>query len=183
MTIRDSFVEAFGEDNAVRVEEAALLHLNDFKVSMGKVQNLLSGPPVPDVHDNDNWGSDPFRYLFMLCIGRDCFRIGGDHPFTMSDGDVRMWSRAHADLLEFDGDPPDYLALMVGQYYGYIDWEKAAEKGIYPPPGWAEHDQRDRDNIGKSPTQRLKEAADLLTEATKFLNNHTEKGPSNEEQK
>jgi hypothetical protein len=183
MTIRDSFAETFGEDMAVKVEEAALLHLNEFTVAMKRAGILIEGmPELPDAHADDNWGSDPFRYLFMVCIGRDCFRIGGDHDFTMSEGDVRLWSREHADLLSFDGDPPDYIALMVGAYYGYIDWEKAAEAGIAPPEHWAEHDAETQRRVNMTAEERTQDLGSMLDEGIKILNDHLarKKGPSEE---
>jgi len=117
MSIRDSFVEHFGEDNAVRVEEAALMHMSE-------------GPfPHLDPHADDKWGSDHFKYLFLVCIARDCFtRWRAWHTMDMSYEDVLAWALEHGDLHDFDGDVPDFLALMAGAYNPWINWASRGDE-------------------------------------------------------
>lgn len=120
MSIRESFVATFGEDNALRVEEAAIGHLGE-------------GPfPHLDPHADDKWGQDPFKYLFLLCIGRDCFtRWRSWHKIEAEYEDILAWALEHADIHEYRGDIPDFLALMAGAYNPWINWEKAGA----PEPG------------------------------------------------
>jgi hypothetical protein len=117
MTIRTSFVEHFGEENAVRVEEAALAH-------------LAEGPfPHLDVHADDKWGPDPFGYLFLVCIGRDCFtRWRKWHKMTPEYEEILAWALEHANLHEFEGDLPDYMAMLAGAYNPWINWERAGSE-------------------------------------------------------
>lgn len=113
MTIRTSFVEHFGEDNALHVEEAALMH-------------LAEGPfPHLSVHANDKWGDDPFRYLFLACIGHDCFTRWREwHRIDAEYEEILAWALEFGDLHLHTGDMPDYLALMAGAYNPWINWQK-----------------------------------------------------------
>lgn len=118
MTIRTSFVEHFGEENAVKVEEAALMH-------------MAEGPAVPEslqVHAKDNWGPDPFKYLFLCCIARDCFTRWREwHGIKAEYEDLLAWSLEYADLHNHEGDLPDYMAALAGAYNPWINWAKAGD--------------------------------------------------------
>jgi hypothetical protein len=116
MTIRTSFVEHFGEENATKIEEAALMH-------------MAEGPlPVPSVHAKDDWGPDPFRYLFLTCIARDCLTRWREwHGIKVEYEDLLAWSLEHADLHAHEGDLPDYMAALAGAYNPWINWAKAGD--------------------------------------------------------
>jgi hypothetical protein len=108
MTARDSFVERFGEDQAVAIEAAAKGHFGD--------QSAFGG-----IHDNDNLGSDEFRYWFLLAIGYECVtRYRGDHGITADVDAMKEWARGEGQLGHHDGDAPDYLALFAGAYEDWI---------------------------------------------------------------
>ena len=57
--IRDSFVAAFGEEQAVAIERAAEEHKNG-------------------VHDNR--GSDSFKWAIAICIGYECMEVDACKP-------------------------------------------------------------------------------------------------------
>lgn len=101
----------------MRVEESALMHLGE-------------GPtPHLDPHANDKWGPDPFKYLFLVCVGRDCFtRWRAWHKMDMEYEDVLAWALEYADLHEFEGDVPDFLAMLAGAYNPWINWAKHGEE-------------------------------------------------------
>lgn len=121
MTIRTSFVETFGEENATRVEEAAISHL---------------GGPF-DIHSNDKWGDDPFQYLFMVCISRDCLtRWRSHHGIDASYEDILAWALENANLHEYSGDIPDYMAIILGAYSPWINWEKSDTSEPEGTDGW-----------------------------------------------
>lgn len=113
MTARDTFVAQFGEDQAVAVEAAARSHFED--------QSAFGG-----VHDGDNFGSDEFRYWFLLAIGYECVsRFRAVHGITADVDAMKEWARGEGQLGHHDGDVPDYLALMAGayEYWVYVDPE------------------------------------------------------------
>jgi hypothetical protein len=115
VTIRVSFVERFGEEDATRIEEASLSHLEE-------------------PHREDRWGSDPFKYHFMNCIGHECVgRYRHKHGIVATEQAMKEWCLAHGDLLSHDGDMPDYLGLMAGAFYPWIDWDST---DVEPPEAW-----------------------------------------------
>jgi hypothetical protein len=163
VSIRDSFVERFGEDLAVKIEEASIGHINDDKTN----------------HGDDNWGSDPFRYHLMMAIAHECMgRWGKWHGIDVDVVDVMLWTRENADLLSFDGDQPDYIAMIAGCYYAWIDWEKT---DIKPPDGWEDfevHHQRWQMMTAEEQRAELKSLAER---AMQMLNDHGfYEGPSTE---
>lgn len=107
-TARETFVARFGEDQAVAVEAAARTHFGD--------QSTFGG-----IHDSDSFGSDEFRYWFLLAIGYECVTRFREHHGITADVDaMKEWARGEGQLGHHDGDPPDYLALMVGVYQDWI---------------------------------------------------------------
>lgn len=136
VSVRASFVEHFGEDEAVRVEEASIGHIATppgVRQVMEKVTSNYVG-----THENDDWGSDPFKYHFLNCIAQRCFDVDDNrawHGIVATEEALRMWALAHGDLAEFDGDVPDYLALMAGAYISWLIRPEAFESDPRNPPG------------------------------------------------
>jgi len=101
-TIRESFVARFGEDDAAAIEEAAEGHLGG-------------------IHDDDDRGDDPFKYLFLGAIGYECVgRFSTHHGIAASPEEMQAWALESGDLGSFRGDPPDFLAMLAGAYEGWI---------------------------------------------------------------
>jgi hypothetical protein len=101
MSCRQSFVEHFGENNAVAVERAAAEHAN--------------GP------NSTRLGSDPFRWAITICIGYQCMEVDGYrryHGFNADWPAVKEWIKRHGNLAQHDGDV-DYIALLAGVYNEY----------------------------------------------------------------
>jgi hypothetical protein len=170
MTIRDSFVEHFGEECATRLEEASIGHLNDLATAQREASQILDLPNIPYVHEYDSWGDDPFMYHFMNAIARECMgRFAQWHGIEGELSEFQAWSREHADLHTFAGDPPDYIALMVGAYYSWINWERA---GITPPEGWEGHDDRQAVWGMLSPDEVVAELKATTEDAMRLLNEH-----------
>jgi len=158
MTVRDSFAEHFGEENAMRVEEASIGHIGDAN-------------KYGDAHTHDDWSTEPFRYHLMLCIGHDCFgQHSTFHGFTdMPVAEVKAWAVEHADLHEFDGDIPDFMALMAGAYMTWLNWERMGQE---PPEGWRDHDERQARWASLTLDQRVEEMLALSEEGMRLLNLH-----------
>lgn len=111
MSIRASFVEMFGEDQAVAIECAAEGHKNG-------------------IHDNP--GSDPFRWAIVICIGHECMKNAEyreHHGITAPWSALKAWIKASANLVEHDGDC-DYLSLMAGTYIEYMPLSKSDEGAL-----------------------------------------------------
>jgi hypothetical protein len=106
MSARDSFVARFGEANAAAIEAAAQRH---------------HASDMAGVHGDDNLGSEPFRYWFLLAIGYECLtRYRDEHGITANVEEMRDWAKYDGALGEHDGDVPDYLALIVGTYQDWV---------------------------------------------------------------
>jgi hypothetical protein len=104
MTVRDSFVETFGEEAAQAVEDAAQGHENG-------------------VHDNR--GSDPFKWAIAICIGYECMSKDDYrewHGFTPEWESVKNWIKEHGELGTHDGDV-DYISLVIGAYNEFVPEE------------------------------------------------------------
>lgn len=112
-TIRQSFVDRFGEEDAQKIEDAGNAHL---------------GADVGSIHDGDDRGSSEFRYLFLTAIGYECVsRFREDHGIEATTEDMREWALEHGQLGEHDGDVPDYLAVLAGAYQGWLQVSEDAE--------------------------------------------------------
>lgn len=110
-SIRDSFVAHFGEEQATRIEEAALTHTGQ----------------AGDVHANDNWGTDPFQYMLLAVISYQCVEkpsYAEHHGITVPFDEFRAWVLAYGDLGSYDGDPPDYISLVLGIFNDWIKQEE-----------------------------------------------------------
>lgn len=95
-TLRESFIKQFGESNAFAVQRAAESHKNGI---------------------HDRYGSDPFRWAILICLGHECLsRFQEEHGISLDYEQFRSWLIDHAsEFAEYDGDV-DYVALMVGVY-------------------------------------------------------------------
>lgn len=101
MGIRDKFVEDFGEDQAVAIEDAAIGHKNG-------------------VHDSP--GTDSFKWALCICLGHQCMEkdvYRESHGITVPWEKLDQWIMVHGDLKSHDGDV-DYLAAATGVYDKYI---------------------------------------------------------------
>ena len=108
MNARDSFVARFGEDQAAAIEAAAKSHFSD--------QSAFGG-----IHDDDDLGSDEFRYWFLLAISYECVtRFRKNHGITANVDAMKEWARGEGQLGHHDGDVPDYLAFMAGAYQDWV---------------------------------------------------------------
>ena len=101
MSIREKFVEAFDEGLASHLEIAAHEHSNGV--------------------NSENKGSDPFRWVLLICIGYQCAEIDGYreyHGITAPWADIKKWIIDHGSLGEHEGDC-DYLSMLGGAYNEY----------------------------------------------------------------
>jgi len=104
MSVRNSYVERFGEQQAAALEDAAVEHNND-------------------VHPNK--GSDPFKWVVLICIGYECVEkpdFAKHHGITVPWADFKSWAIANGELKTHDGDC-DYIALFVGKYNEFVGAE------------------------------------------------------------
>lgn len=107
MSVRESFEQRFGSEQADALVSAAEQHDND-------------------VHSNR--GSDPFKWAVLIAIGYQCVEIDeyrDSHGITVPWDDFRDWAKTDADLASHDGDC-DYLSLMCGKYNEYMPEEAPA---------------------------------------------------------
>ena len=99
------FAERFGEANAQAVLDAAYAHSD---------QGWMI--------DSDDRGSNEFQWALLVCIGSECLtRYRGHHGITAGEDEIKQWVYLCADLGQYDGPPPDYLALMCGAYEGWVN--------------------------------------------------------------
>ena len=104
MTIREKFVERFGEEQAKAIETAAESHGNG-------INNAEIG--------------DHFKWCLLICIGYQCFEVISyreAHNITPPFEDIKEWIKGNAELHTYHGNL-DYLALMVGKYEEYLPKE------------------------------------------------------------
>lgn len=102
MSVRESFRETFGEDQATAIENAAQEHENG-------------------VHDNR--GSDPFKWAISICLGYECASKDSyreHHGITAPWEDISAWIKKHGELSTHDGDI-DYLSAFAGVYDKYCE--------------------------------------------------------------
>lgn len=112
MSVRESFVAHFGEDQAVKVEEASLMHLQP----VPWVGEALAMIGLDADRREMNWGSDPFKWHMRNAITHDCLtKYRNEHGITPTTEELQAWCRLHGDLDNFDGDDPDPImwALMT----------------------------------------------------------------------
>jgi hypothetical protein len=102
MTVRDSFVAHFGEENALAFEAAAEEHENGM---------------------HPNKGSDPFQWTLMLVLSYECAskpRYAKYHGITAPWDKVDAWIIEHGHMADYDGDI-DALALFTKTYDRYVE--------------------------------------------------------------
>lgn len=102
MSVRESFVQRFGEEQAARIEAAAHEHMN--------------GP------NSENKGSDAFRWAIAIVIGYQCAEVARyreSHEITAPWSGIQQWIKEHGDLVNHDGDVC-YLTLLAGGYNQYM---------------------------------------------------------------
>ena len=102
-SIRESFVEHFCEEEATKLEIAALGHANGV--------------------NSQNKGSDSFKWVVLICLGYQCVELEGYreyHKITTDWDDFKKWVKQHANLDKHDGDC-DYLALFSGVYDEFVE--------------------------------------------------------------
>jgi hypothetical protein len=105
-SVRGSFVEHFGEDQAALLESAANQHDNE-------------------IHPNR--GSDPFKWACLICIGYDCVkRCAEYHGLSVDPEEFRTWCVEHGELASHDGDC-DFLSLATGEYASFVKMEEAPD--------------------------------------------------------
>jgi hypothetical protein len=110
-SVRKSFVEQFGEEQAQRIEEAAYGHKNGA---------------------HDHMGSDPFKWAILICIGYECFTEDDyrmEHRITAPAQEIKEWAKKNGNLDTHDGDV-DFLALFDGSYDEYMPKEELEVQGI-----------------------------------------------------
>jgi len=105
-SVRESFVEHFGEDQARAIEAACALH------------------KAESIHSKDGMGDDPFKYAVLMCIGYNCVKYGKSHGITISPTDFKRWCLEHGDLASYKGPIPDYISLFAGVYDEYFPSEE-----------------------------------------------------------
>lgn len=109
MSVRASFVEKFGENEALRFEKAAEEHrAGTFGRDTGRRK-----------------GSDPFKWAICIVIGFECASKESyrrHHGIEAPWDDVKRWIKDQAQLQTHDGDF-DYLALFSGAYNEFMPRE------------------------------------------------------------
>ena len=101
MSIRESFVTRFSEEQAKCIEDAAFMHTNG-------------------VHDER--GSDSFKWAICICLGSQCMDVDSYrkyHDITVPWDELKKWIKEEADLVSHDGDV-DFLAAFCGVYNEYM---------------------------------------------------------------
>jgi hypothetical protein len=101
-SIRASFVAAFGEEQAERLQIAGDGHRG----------GMLDG---------GKHGPNPFQDAIVIAIGWECFtrpEFRKCHGITAPVDELKTWIREHGELNSYQG-PIDYLALLAGWYDEY----------------------------------------------------------------
>jgi hypothetical protein len=106
-SVRESFVEHFGEDQARAIEAACAEH------------------KAESIHSKDDEGNDPFKYAVLMCIGYGCIKYGKSHGITVSPADFKSWCLEHGDLASYKGPIPDYISFFGGVYNEYLHYREA----------------------------------------------------------
>jgi hypothetical protein len=107
LSVRASFVEHFGKEQARALERACNSHLD------------LMGC-------NINRGSDPFKYVIIVVIGFSCVEeeeYRKKHGIIISFDEFKEWVKRHGNLASHDGDW-DELSVIDGTYKEYINDRK-----------------------------------------------------------
>jgi hypothetical protein len=100
-TLRENFIEHFGEHDADLIEKCAKEHMPDKYL-----------------------GSDPFKGALVIAIGFECFTnqtYNEHHGFETNGDEIKEWLKKNKILENYDGDI-DEAANAAGAYerYGLI---------------------------------------------------------------
>lgn len=101
-SIRNKFIKDFSEDEAVALEAAAERHGNGV--------------------NNENTGSDKFKWVLLIVIGHQCVELKNYaefHDIKTSWDKLKPWIKKNASLESRDGDL-DYISLAAGIYDEYV---------------------------------------------------------------
>jgi hypothetical protein len=101
MSVRESFVAQFGEENALALEAAAREHENGM---------------------HPNQGADPFKWTLMLVLSFQCAELPHyqeHHGISLDWPSFQQWIKDHGELASYDGDV-DVLALVCEVYTEYM---------------------------------------------------------------
>lgn len=107
---RDQFAADLGEEKAAAIEAAAQIHVEE----MG------------EIHADDDKGNSPFLYAVLTVIGRQCWNYptgNASHQGIPTEEKLQNWCKDGNKLGEYTGQPPDYLALLVGAYEPFFTEE------------------------------------------------------------
>lgn len=108
MTLRESFVEKFGEEDAKRAEAAAMDHksFRNFDEAKG-------------------YGSNKFRWCVLMVISFECAGEYRDHHGfeVVSEDTLKTWMVEHVEEFNAHDGDIDFLALMCGAY-GFLGGNK-----------------------------------------------------------
>lgn len=108
LSVRESFVRQFGEEEAQALEVAAESHKNG-------------------IHNEH--GSDKFKWVICICIGHQCFekdRYREHHGIKATFEDIKSWCIEEGELDTHDG-AVDYIALLAGIYDGFMPIKEAGK--------------------------------------------------------
>lgn len=109
MSVREHFVQTFGEEQAQLLEAAHKFHTD-------------SSWLLPQFRTTRKVGSDPFKDTLAIVIGYQCVqkeRFRKEHGITIAFEDFFEWVRQHGDLESHDGDF-DGISLFAGVYPPWI---------------------------------------------------------------
>jgi hypothetical protein len=118
--VRGSFVRAFGEDTASRIEAAASEHSNGV--------------------NSERKGDDPFKWALLICIGYQCMEkpdYRTSHGIEPPWPKLKAWIKKNGELRSHNGDC-DYLALVCGTYNEFMPKRKKQSPAKQTREGEAE---------------------------------------------
>ena len=108
MSVRESFANKFGEEQALAVEAAAEEHRNGL--------------------NDRNKGSDPFKWVISIALGYQCMELDGYreyHNITANWDEIKTWIKEECHLETHDGDC-DLLGAFCGCYDEFLPIAKEA---------------------------------------------------------
>jgi hypothetical protein len=109
-SIKELFITDFGEEEAGRIEKAAIGHGNGI--------------------NDTNKGNDPFKWALLICLGYECMekeKYRKHHGIITPWPELKAWIKKNAHLETHNGDC-DYLALFAGTYNEYMPEPEKVDK-------------------------------------------------------
>ena len=106
---RENFVKEFGEEEAIKIEEAALEHNNEIHPCGEEI--------------------DSFIWSIAICIGYQCFEIERYRQYHKINAPyikIKEWIIKNNLFKNYQGHL-DYVSLLVGAYNDYIPKETPDE--------------------------------------------------------